>query len=471
MAARGFVSLAASYLSDVPGGADLPTIRAAIDKSYQHLDYTQRLALGGEYHNFLTRMKPDDLVVTNVDQQVWVGVVLGDPGYVADTSSRLRRLVQWSNRAHESAALPAPIPSLLDLQGTVVELTSGLSELLPLLDLGEAGPNVESSRSPRPAMARPTTPRLPAASGALAGKLHIPVAALQEIIDLLQARRQIVLYGPPGTGKTYVAQAIAEHIVGTNDPSRAQLVQFHPAYAYEDFFEGFRPIVTAAGQAAFAVQPGPLRRIASAALDPENQGAPFVLIIDEMNRANLAKVFGELYFLLEYRSKFVQLQYNPTEPFQLPENLFIIGTMNTTDRSIAMVDAAIRRRFPFIELHPDVPPVRDVLGSYLQANHRPDNLARLLSALNAAIDDSDRDLRIGPSFLMRPEAETPDGLDRIWRYDILPLLDEHYYGRLTPPQIRVRFGLTTLLTQLSPSSSATPGVANVESGAEPAGET
>lgn len=90
-----------------------------------------------------------------------------------------------------------------------------------------------------------------------------------------------------------------------------------------------------------------------------------MLVIDEMNRANLAKVFGELYFLLEYRTRSIQLQYRPYEAFRLPENLYLIGTMNTADRSIALLDAAMRRRFAFVAMHPDEPPVRDVLAVFL----------------------------------------------------------------------------------------------------------
>ena len=174
-----------------------------------------------------------------------------------------------------------------------------------------------------------------------------------------------------------------------------------------------------------------------------------MLVIDELNRANLAKVFGELYFLLEYRNESIQLQYQPTEAFRLPRNLFLIGTMNTADRSIALLDSAMRRRFSFIELHPDVPPVRDVLAKWLTANHQSSERAELLTALNAAIEDQDRDLRIGPSYLMRPEASTEEGLARVWRHDIMPLLEEHYYGRLTRDQLQGRFGLRSLRAGLA----------------------
>ena len=177
-------------------------------------------------------------------------------------------------------------------------------------------------------------------------------------------------------------------------------------------------------------------------------GEPYVLIIDELNRANLAKVFGELYFLLEYRDQWINLQYQPEASFSLPRNLFIIGTMNTADRSIALLDAAMRRRFSFIELHPDEEPVRQVLANWLRANQLDGERARLLHALNSAIEEQDRDMRIGPSYLMRDEAGTEAGLARVWKHDILPLLEEHYYGRLSRAQLHARFGLAALRADL-----------------------
>jgi hypothetical protein len=167
------------------------------------------------------------------------------------------------------------------------------------------------------------------------------VVTMTEAVALPGIPKQVVLEGPPGTGKTFLVQRLLE-ACGMPEAQWA-LVQFHPTYSYEDFVEGFRPVQTAdGGGAALTVRPGPLKRIAEEAA--EAPGKPFVLVIDEINRANIAKVFGELYFLLEYGESEIELLYSDGDRFKLPENLFIIGTMNTADRSIALLDAAMRRR-------------------------------------------------------------------------------------------------------------------------------
>lgn len=454
---EGHVALAASHLAKVPAGADLKTVTKAVESGYQHIDYAQRQALAAEYHAFLSRMRPGDVVMTHAQERVHAGRITGDPKYVSGVEDRLRRAVDWESTVARSD-LATGLGDVLELQGTVVDLTDSFEEVVDLLESGGPvdRPEPEDRIDPQPPPEDgPAQLVLPPVTVELAESLHTDVAPLQEIVDLLADRRQVVLYGPPGTGKTYIAMALAKHLVGEENASHRQLVQFHPSYAYEDFFEGFRPYETDGGQPSFRITSGPLRRMASEAGLKENALKPFVLIIDEMNRANLAKVFGELYFLLEYRDRSIQLQYSPEVAFRLPENLFIIGTMNTADRSIALLDAAMRRRFAFVELHPEEPPVRDVLTRYVAAKNDPgDQRATLLAALNFAIEDTDRDFKIGPSYLMRDEAATAVGLERIWKHDILPLLEEHYYGRLTRAQVHERFGLASLHSTLAPTGDA-----------------
>ena len=176
---------------------------------------------------------------------------------------------------------------------------------------------------------------------------------LRMVIHGLEDKGQVIFQGPPGTGKTFVARRIAQWY--REQGGDYQIVQFHPSYTYEDFVEGFRPVLTEAGQAGYTLEPGPLRRVTEKA--EANSKAKFILVIDEINRGNLAKILGELYFLLEYRDEEMSLQYSH-EPFRLPRNLWFIGTMNTTDRSIALVDAALRRRFYFFGFYPDESPVQ-----------------------------------------------------------------------------------------------------------------
>ena len=449
--AEGFVSLPATNLGEVEPGADAVTVKTAIENGYSHQDYAIRKSLTKEYHAFLTLMRPEDVVVVLSGDNIAVGTIASDPEYRDEPGYRLARDVLWEAKS-PTETLAAPLPSLLDLQGNVVEITQGVAVLGEIIATGKWDPDRDgnggnTTKETDPPVPPPdVVPRLPAVTHEVATRHHTSQQALQEIIDLLQIRQQIVLYGPPGTGKTYLALALARHIVGPEHRSRVQLVQFHPSYAYEDFVEGYRPIRTDEGQASFELQPGPLRRIAAEAR--MHPGEPYVLIIDELNRANLAKVFGELYFLLEYRDQWINLQYQPEASFSLPLNLFIIGTMNTADRSIALLDAAMRRRFSFIELHPDDEPVRSVLTNWLRANQLDGERARLLHALNSAIEEQDRDMRIGPSYLMRDEAGTEAGLARVWKHDILPLLEEHYYGRLSRAQLHARFGLAALRADL-----------------------
>ncbi len=255
---------------------------------------------------------------------------------------------------------------------------------------------------------------------ALAASLMLePTDTLSRWAALLMEKGQIILQGPPGTGKTFIARKMAESLAGT--PDRVTLVQFHPSYAYEDFVEGFRP----SGPNHFEVKDGPLKRMAArAAADP---GARFVLIIDEINRGNIAKVFGELLFLLEYRDEAITLQYSEA-PFRLPRNLLIIGTMNTADRSIALLDMALRRRFRFIDLVPGEPPIDGLLKRFLEAN-APDMvyLAAMIDLVNEIVGD--RHVAIGPSHFLTddPKALTEEWAKQVWTHSVIPALADRFF--------------------------------------------
>ncbi len=259
---------------------------------------------------------------------------------------------------------------------------------------------------------------------ALAAQLFLPAAFLREIDALLADKKQVIFQGPPGTGKTYVAQKLARHLAGS--PDRVTLVQFHPSYAYEDFVQGFRPTLRN-GQAGFELTDGPLLRAAERARgEPETR---HFLIIDEINRGNLAKVFGELYYLLEYRDEKITLQYQVEEDkkFSLPGNLYIIGTMNTADRSIALVDLALRRRFYFVEFHPDSEPVKGVLRRWLESNHPGMGwVADVVEEANRLLE-SDRHAAIGPSYFMRDRLDDSI-VNRIWKHSVLPYIEERRFG-------------------------------------------
>jgi hypothetical protein len=263
--------------------------------------------------------------------------------------------------------------------------------------------------------------REPISLEALADKVLFDVDHLRRIERLLDEKGQVIFQGPPGTGKTYVARALAECLAGSADQVR--LVQFHPSYAYEDFVQGYRPTLDSDGRASFDLRDGPLIEMAERAKDAP--GAKHFLVIDEINRGNLSKVLGELYFLLEYRDEKMRLQYS-NEDFGLPKNLYIIGTMNTADRSIALVDLALRRRFSFVEFSPDRPPVEGLLRRWLlEKAPGMDWVADVVDRANAKLDD--RDAAVGPSYFMK-NGLTDERVARIWEHDVEPYIEERLYG-------------------------------------------
>ena len=264
-------------------------------------------------------------------------------------------------------------------------------------------------------------PRGPDPMERLARELMFDIGFLRRIERLLQDKRQVIFQGPPGTGKTYVAQELAHGFAGS--PDRVRIVQFHPSYAYEDFVQGFRPTLEG-DRHGFRLKDGPLLEMAERARQDPHE--THVLVIDEINRGNLAKVLGELYFLLEYRDADMRLQYSEVS-FSLPKNLWIIGTMNTADRSIALVDAALRRRFHFVEFHPDKPPVQGLLRRWL--DERTGAMAWVADVVDRANEKlAERHAAIGPSYFMRKAGLDEELVEIIWEHNVLPYIEEQLYG-------------------------------------------
>lgn len=364
---------------------------------------------------FLQEMKPGDIVFAKKGMHSVIGRGVVTSEYIYDTEDSEYpniRKVNWTNTGDWEHPGQAVMKTLTD----ITSYTDYVVKLNALIDVNDDEDDVEPEETVYPEY----TPEK------FLEEVYMDGDRYDTLVELIRMKRNVILQGAPGVGKTFAAKRLAYSMMGCKDQNRVMMVQFHQSYTYEDFIEGFRPSSTSNN---FEIKKGAFANFCQkAAEDPENE---YFFIIDEINRGNLSKIFGELFMLIENdkRGNALQLLYSG-DKFSVPPKLYIIGMMNTADRSLAMLDYALRRRFAFFEMKPgfESEGFRDYKMAF--ANPKFDSLIDCVEKLNAVIaaDDSLGDgFCIGHSYFCNLSAITDKALSNIVEYEMVPLLKEYWY--------------------------------------------
>ena len=369
---------------------------------------------------FAHTMKPGDVVFVKKGRQQLVGRGIVTSEYRYDPSACEEypniRSVRWTHRGEWQHPGQAAMKTLTD----VTQYTDYVAQLNALF-----AEDVDDITEDEPERQYP-----PYSKEQYLQEVFMVEAQYDTLVSLLREKKNVILQGAPGVGKTYVAKRLVYAMMGEKDQERVQMIQFHQSYTYEDFIEGFRPSPNGQG---FDIRKGSFYTFCKkAAEDPENE---YFFIIDEINRGNLSKIFGELFMLIEAdkRGNSLQLLYSD-EKFYVPRNVYIIGMMNTADRSLAMLDYALRRRFAFFEMRPAFATPGFITYKQNLGNAAFDRLVACVEQLNHAIENDDslgEGFCIGHSYFSNLSEITPQKLSGIVEYELIPLLKEYWFDEQT----------------------------------------
>ena len=368
---------------------------------------------------FVNDMKIGDIVFVKkgMHQLVGRGVVSSDYEYDADCNDKygIIRKVNWTHKGE----WPHPGQAVMKTLTDITSYTDYVEKLNALFE-DESAEDVEEVSKNYPVYTEDD----------FLDEVFMAEEEYSKLVGILKAKKNVILQGAPGVGKTFAAKRLAYSVMGVKDIDRVMMVQFHQSYSYEDFIMGFRPSTT-----GFELKKGAFYNFCKKAeIDSDND---YFFIIDEINRGNLSKIFGELFMLIENDKRGIELQLlYSDEKFAVPANVYIIGMMNTADRSLAMLDYALRRRFAFFEIKPGFE--TDGFREYKMSldNDKFNKLINCVEKLNSVIA-SDESLGegfcIGHSYFCNFEADKIDNecLYGIVEYELIPLLKEYWFDEPT----------------------------------------
>ena len=364
---------------------------------------------------FVNEMKVNDIVFVKIGKHRLVGrgIVTSDYEFDSERPNEYKNIRQmnWTHKGE----WPYPGQATKYMLTDISSYGDYVKELVALFD-SESGESIEEVEKSYPTYTRED----------FLSEVYIPEAEYDKLVGVLSLKKNIILQGAPGVGKTFIAKRLAFSMMGVKDVERVMMVQSHQSYSYEDFIMGFRP-----SSGGFELKRGAFYNFCKKAeIDGEND---YFFIIDEINRGNLSKIFGELFMLIENdkRGLSLQLLYSD-EMFSVPKNIYIIGMMNTADRSLAMLDYALRRRFAFFEIKPGF--TTDGFREYRMnlGNERLDKLITCVEDLNNVIANDEslgEGFCIGHSYFCNLMTETIDDqvLSGIIEYELIPLLKEYWF--------------------------------------------
>ena len=421
---EGIMCIAREYIGDLSQYSSKKEMQDAMDEKCPRTPDVAATTFSKaalEAWQFLTKVKPGDIVFAQKGKHTIVGrgVVTSDYIYDPERDDEYVnvRKVTWTHRGEWEYPGNAITKVLTD----ITSYTDYVEKLNALFEDETSGDEIDEIKVIYPAYSAED----------FLSEVFMSKERYEVLTHLLKQKKNIILQGAPGVGKTFAAKRLCYSMMGVKDAKRVMMIQFHQSYSYEDFIEGYRPEET-----GFKLKKGPFYNFCrEAEKDEEND---YFFIIDEINRGNLSKIFGELFMLIENDKRGVSLKLlYSDEKFSVPKNVHIIGMMNTADRSLAMLDYALRRRFAFFEFAPafDTEGFREYRKN--KNNAKFDNLIATIEKLNVAIEE---DATLGKGFRIGHSYFCIDGeIDDMWlnsviTYEIVPLLNEYWFDE--PNKVR-----------------------------------